>query len=324
MSVIQLPDSYSAMAITEFGDCKVLKLIEKPLQMPGATEVLIKVISASVNPIDVKTRAGLGWAAQQNADNLPMIPGYDCYGQVVATGDEASTLACGDLVTGMVGFPLAAGSYGQYVLALADDLVRVDPKMGQDIAALPLAGLTAYQGLFEFGHLQAGETVVISAAAGGVGHIAVQLATLHGARVIAIASEKNHSMLRQLGADEVINYNQLDQFESLNDIDLWFDLIGGAAALEQLALVGNIKRLVTVPTITAPQVCSSVQDSGCAAQGMLVKPNFSQLTKLVELVENSKLRLNIVKHIDYKQAAEAHRLIEQAKISGKIILTISN
>jgi NADPH:quinone reductase len=196
--------------------------------------------------------------------------------------------------------------------------------LNQDIAALPLAGLTAYQGLFEFGQLQAGETVVISAAAGGVGHIAVQLAALHGADVIAVASEKNHSMLRQLGANQVINYNELSQFKSLNDIDLWFDLIGGDAALEQLGLAGNIKRLVTVPTITAPQICSSVAERGCKAQGMLVKPNKNQLTKLVELVENSKLRLNIVKHLDYKQAAQAHLLVEQAKISGKIVLSVSH
>lgn len=323
MSDIQLPNSYMAMAITEFGDSQVLKLIEKPLKLPAPDEVLIRAISASINPIDLKTRAGLSWAAQQNADKLPMVAGYDCYGEVVAVGESVIDLSCGDLVIGMVGFPLAAGSYAQYVIACADDVVPVSSHSTLDIAALPLAGLTAYQGLFDFGQLQRADTVVISAAAGGVGHIAVQLAALHGANVIAIASEKNHAMLHNLGAKAVVSYNDPSQFASLDNIDLWFDLIGGDAAMAQLESAGHIKRLVTVPTITAEQVCGAVAARGCNAQGMLVKPDKNQLTKLAQLVESSKISLNIVKHLDYNHAPQAHRLIEQAKVSGKIILSIN-
>lgn len=323
MSNFQLPDCFNALAISEFGTADCLKLIEKPLTLPQSGQVLIKAMSASINPIDVKTRAGLGWAAQQNADKLPMVAGYDCFGEVVAVGDDVTEHQCGDAVVGMIGFPLEAGCYAQYVLAKPEDVVAVTAAADVNIAALPLAGLTAYQGLFEHGLLSAGETVVISAAAGGVGHIAVQLAVSHGANVIAIASEKNHQMLLALGAAQVVDYRELSQFESLSNIDLWFDLVGGDAALAQLALVKEIKRLITVPTMSAAEVCLLVESSGCQAQGMLVKPDQDQLTKLVQLVENDKLRLNIVKQLDYKDASEGHVMIEQAKVSGKIVLTIS-
>jgi NADPH2:quinone reductase len=323
MSIIELPKTYSAMAITEFGDVNTLKLIDKPLVLPTAGQVLIKLRAAAVNPIDVKTRAGLGWAAQQNADKLPFVTGYDCFGQVVAIGTGVADLDVEDMVVGMVGFPLDAGCYGQYVIAGSDDLVRVDASADISIAALPLAGLTAYQGLFEFGQLQQGQTVVISAAAGGVGHIAVQLAVMAGANVIAVASEHNHAMLLQLGAAQVINYRELSQFESLTNIDLWFDLIGGDAAIAQLKLVGEVKRLITVPTISAQRICDFLIFKGTVTAGMLVKPDITQLAKLVKLVENTKLRLNIVKYIDFKLAAQAHGLIEQARVSGKIVLTMS-
>jgi len=322
MSFIELPKTYSAMAITKFGAAQTLQLIEKPLQQPGVGEVLIKVTAAAVNPIDVKTRAGLGWAAQQNADKLPMVAGYDCFGQVVAVGAEVSQLSLNDTVVGMVGFPLTAGCYAQYALADADCLSTVGATASAEMAALPLAGLTAHQGLFEFGQLQAGETVVISAAAGGVGHIAVQLAASKGAKVIAVASVHNHQMLMELGAKQVINYHELSQFESLINIDLWLDLVGGDTAIKQLALAGDIKRLVTVPTLSAQAVCESVAAKGTLGQGMLVKPNLDQLNELVKLVENNELRLNIVKKLNFKQAAQAHLLIEQASISGKIILTM--
>ncbi|NRA52756.1 MAG: NADP-dependent oxidoreductase [Gammaproteobacteria bacterium] len=322
MSFIELPTTYNAMAITKFGDADTLRLIERPLQLPATGEVLIKVSSAAVNPIDVKTRAGLGWAAQQNADKLPFVAGYDCYGEVVAVGDGVSEFSEHDMVVGMVGFPLVAGCYAQYVLAQAANVTTVGNDINADIAALPLAGLTAYQGLFEFGQLQAGDTVVISAAAGGVGHIAVQLAAMKGAHVIAVASVHNHQMLSELGATQVINYHELSQFESLTNVDLWLDLIGGDAAIEQLALAGEVKRLVTVPTMSAAAVCNSVTAKGTIGQGMLVKPELTQLIELVELVEKGKLRLNIVKQLDFKLASEAHMLIEQANVSGKIVLTM--
>jgi len=129
-------------------------------------------------------------------------------------------------------------------------------------------------------------------------------------------------MLIELGAKQVINYHELSQFESLTNIDLWLDLVGGEAAIRQLALAGEIKRLVTVPTLSAQAVCQSAAATGTTGQGMLVKPNLGQLNELVKLVENNELRLNIVKKLNFKQAAQAHLLIEQANVSGKIILTM--
>ena len=324
MSNIQLPDTFNAMAITQYGGVEYLQSIEKPLVLPQQSQVLVKVISASVNPIDVKTRAGLGLVAAKNADKLPMVAGYDCYGVIVAIGDKVNDLCCGDLVTGMVGFPLDAGCYAQYVLAEDNHLVKVAADTTLDIAGLPLAGLTAYQGLFEFGNLEAGQTILISGAAGGVGQLAVQLAVLKGATVIAVASEKNHAMLMALGAQRVIDYNELSQFENVGKIDLWFDLVGGDAAVSQMALVSHIVSVVTVPTLSAEKICNMLMPKGTLAQGMLVKPDHVQLTKLVDLVEKGQLRLNISKQLDLSQASYAHTLVEQGKVSGKIILTIQH
>lgn len=327
MSQTQLPKTFMAMAISQFGDPDVLQLIEKPLLMPDAGKVLIRMISASVNPIDVKTRAGIGWAAQQNADHLPMVPGYDCYGQVAAVGSTADDatyrLNVGDYVVGMVGFPLEAGCYGQYVIADADDLVNLVGEHDPGIAALPIAGLTAWQGLFEHGQLERGERVVISAAAGGVGQVAVQLAVDAGAEVIAVASEKNHARLLELGVSQVIDYHKPEQFNGIADIDLWFDLIGGESSLDQLSRVDKIQRLVTVPTVSAGRVCEFAKEKDCEVQGMLVHRDQPQLTHLVTLLEDHRLHLNVVKQLDFKQAARAHQLLERGQISGKIILEMS-
>ncbi len=327
MSQTQLPKTFMAMAISQFGDPDVLQLIEKELHMPDAGKVLIRVISASVNPIDVKTRAGIGWAAQQNADHLPMVPGYDCYGQIAAVGSTADDvtyrLNVGDHVVGMVGFPLEAGCYGQYVIADAEELVNLVGEHEPDIAALPVAGLTAWQGLFEHGQLERGDRVVISAAAGGVGLIAVQLAIDAGAEVIAVASEKNHARLLEFGVSQVIDYHKPEQFNDITDIDLWFDLIGGESALDQLSRVDKIQRLVTVPTVSAGRVCEFAKAKGCEVQGMLVHRDQPQLTHLVSLLEDHRLQLNIAKKLDFTQAARAHQLIERGQISGKIILELS-
>lgn len=327
MPKTQLPKTFMAMAIGQFGEPDVLQLIEKELLMPEAGKVLIRVISASVNPIDVKTRAGVGWAAQQNAENLPMVPGYDCYGQITAVGSTADDvtyrLNVGDYVVGMVGFPLKAGCYGQYVIADAEDLVNLVGEHEPDIAALPVAGLTAWQGLFEHGQLERGERVLISAAAGGVGQLAVQLAVDAGAEVIAVASEKNHDRLLELGVSQVIDYHKPEQFNGLDDIELWFDLIGGEAALDQLARVDRIQRLVTVPTVSAGRVCEFAKAKGCEVQGMLVHRDQPQLTHLVSLLEDHRLHLNVVKRLDFKQAARAHQLLERGQLSGKIILEMS-
>ncbi|MDP2562394.1 NADP-dependent oxidoreductase [Psychrobium sp. 1_MG-2023] len=318
-----LPSQFNAMAIKEFGAAEVLTLMQLPLPQLDAGQVLVKSNAASINPIDYKTRAGLGWAAQQNADKLPMVLGYDCLGEVVAVADDVEGFNVGDKVLGMVGFPLNAGAYGEYVSVESKDIIKVSGQASSDLAALPLIGLTAMQGLFSHGNLIAGETVVISGASGSVGFLAVQLALAAGANVVALASSVSNPMLEALGDVQVIDYKTPQALSQLSTVNLWFDLVGGVAAISQLELVENVERLVTVPTITASEVCDSVANKGVEGQGMLVSPDINQLTKLVQMVENQQLRLNIAKIIDFKLAANAHQALESGEIKGKVVLEFS-
>lgn len=320
MSLNNLPTHFHAMAVSQFGGPQQLSLISLPRPTLVHGQVLIRMKATSINPIDYKTRAGLGWAAAQNKDKLPFVLGYDCFGEVVELGDNVSEFSLGDQVVGLVGFPLEAGAYGEYVVADMQHVVSVSAQQSADICALPVCGLTAQQGLFDIGLLESGQKVVISGAGGAVGSIAVQLALAAGAEVIAVAHSRDHARLALLGAMTLIDYQVEAAFESLDNIDLWFDLIGGDIAIKQLTAVANIKRLVSVPTITAPQVCACVETKGTSAQGMLITPDKNSLTKLVSMVEKQQLKLNIVKHLNYKDAALAHQQLESGEVKGKIAL----
>jgi len=320
MSQNKLPTQYQAMAVTQFGGPQVLKLTTREMPILDSGEVLVKTIAASINPIDYKTRAGLGWAAEYNKDNLPFVLGYDCFGEVVAVADNTSSLTVGDKVIGLVGFPRQAGAYGEYVATPASAVVKVSYLQSRELAALPVAGITAAQGLFEFGQLKALQTVLISGAAGAVGYLAVQLALREGAKVIAVANAKDHKMLSALGPMTLIDYNQLDDFSTVGAIDLWFDLIGGDKACAQLAQVATVRRLVTVPSITAPAVIDAVVVKGTHAQGMLITQDTNRLKKLALMVEKGELKLNIAKYMNFDQAALAHHQLENGQVKGKIVL----
>lgn len=313
--------TYTAMAITAYGPAEMLHPMTLPQPQPAKGQVLLKTLAAGVNPIDAKTRAGLGKVATARAGDLPWVPGYDCCGEIVALGEAVEGLTVGQRVAGMVGFPLAAGCYSEFILATSDSVVPVAPSIGNSAAAgLPLAGLTAWQALFDSGRLAAGDEVVISAAAGGVGHLAVQLAVEAGATVTALASEKNHHWLTELGAARVLDYNHSEQLAEIDQVDLWLDLIGGHAATHQMAEAGGITRVVTLPTVTAPEVIAAAEQLGAVATGMLVAPDLIALTELFSRLEKGALRLNISKEYPLIEAAYAHQWIEAGQSGGKVIL----
>ncbi|OIQ46658.1 MAG: hypothetical protein BM565_10550 [Gammaproteobacteria bacterium MedPE] len=317
-----LPSTFNAIELSQFGDVEQLTMAKISLVPLAANEVRVKNTATSINPIDFKTRQGLGWAAQENADKLPMVLGYDAVGTVVEVGADVSEFKVGDSVIGFVGFPLKAGCYSEYIIAQREELVVV-ARHYNALAGLPLAGLTAYQGLFEHGKLKSGETVLISGASGGVGYLAVQLALNAGAKVIAVAGKHNHAKLQELGDVTVVDYQQSDVFEELPAIDLWFDLIGGEPAILQLTAANALERLVTVPSVSKDFVCDSVLGKASESTGMLVKGDKEQLTNLVRAVENNNLRLNIGKYMMLSQVQEAHRLAESGTLSGKIVLTMN-
>lgn len=313
--------SYMAIEFENFGDTDELQVVTRNALELLPNEVRVRNFATSINPIDFKTRQGLGWAAAQNADKLPMILGYDVAGEVIEKGEAVTEFSIGDSVVGFIGFPLKAGAYSQQVIATEQELTKT-VKHDNAYAALPLAGLTAYQGLFEIGKLKVGETVLIAGASGGVGYLAVQLALNAGAKVIAVASTTNHKILTDLGDVDVIDYKVLNDFNTLPDVDLWLDLIGGENAISQLTAANSVSRLVTIPTITKDQVCEALASKLSSADGMLVTLSKSQLTILTKAVENGDLRLNIGKYIDYNDAIIAHQLAESGDVNGKIVITL--
>ncbi len=313
----------SVLQVTSYGDVSCLKFSQETLDLPLADdEAKVKVLVVSVNPIDTKIRQGTNFAAKTRGNRLPWVIGYDMAGEIIALPrDYQGDFKIGDKVCGMVGFPLEAGAYtsvGNFKLA---DLVKIPENCTiKQAGALPIAGLTAYQALFEVGKLQRDETVVISAAAGGVGHIAVQLAKDAGARVLAIASKVNHPFLRKLGADEVADYANDECLRWQSEADLVIDLVGGQSAISNLSLLNINSRMVSVPTMSYQAVKLAATNLSSEVLGMVVKPNLKELQDLLEKIAQKKLYVHISESFYLKDGAKAHTIIEDGHTVGKIIL----
>ncbi|WP_111493858.1 MULTISPECIES: NADP-dependent oxidoreductase [Marinobacter] len=304
-----------------FGEADELKLAEAEHPVPAAGEVCIRVAGAGLNPIDWKTRKGLGFAAQQIKDALPWTPGYDVAGTVTDVGEGVHTLAAGDRVMGMIGFPTQGGGYAEYALARADELILVPEELPLiDAGALPLAALTAWQGLFEMGQLKADDKVLIHAGAGGVGHLAVQFARARGAHVIATASGANADFLATLGADEVIDYTSDDFVDACYGLDLVLDLVGGDTGKRSLHTLAEQGVLVTIPTVTADPIITEAENMGLKAHGMTVRPDIFHLEEIAELIEDGDVRLHIDEAFPLAEAAAAHRRLETGHVRGKLVL----
>ncbi|MFM5180844.1 NADP-dependent oxidoreductase [Aeromonas veronii] len=312
------------LQITAFGDPSVLKLNPSLDKVPADGEVRVRICFAGVNPIDAKTRAGLGWAAAQNKDNLPWTPGYDVSGVVEKLGPGVTSLVEGDLVCGMVGFPLSAGGYGESVVASESELVKLDGVSLQQGAALPLAGLTAWQGLLEHGALQRGQRVLILAGAGGVGHLAVQFASAYGAEVVVTASQDNHGFLHGLGARWMVDYHDANWPAEVvaggGQFDLVLDLVGGESGKAVLACVKSGGRLVTVPTITAQLIKDAGAAAGIEVVGMLVHPDQQQLGQMLMLLRQGEVKVNLAGEFPLAEGALAHQAIEGGHVRGKLLL----
>lgn len=304
-----------------FGDRDVLQLVEAPVAVPQDGEVLIRVHGAGLNPIDWKTRKGLGFAARQIEDSLPWTPGYDAAGEVVAVGPGVSTLAPGDRVMGMIGFPAGGGGYAEYALARADELAIVPEELDLVAAgAVPLAALTAWQGLFEMGELESGQKILIHAGAGGVGHFAVQFALERGAHVIATASARNRDFLAELGVHEVIDYHTTDFVDECYGLDMVLDLMGGEIGKRSLHTLGEKGVLITIPTVTADDIVSAAEDMGLRAHGMTVRPDVFHLEEIAELIEDGDVRVHIDQAFALSEVAAAHERLEGGHVRGKLVL----
>jgi len=329
-----------AVQLHEFGGPEVLRYEDVAVPDIAEDQVLVRVHAVGVNPPDWYLRDGYRMLPPewQPALHFPVIPGTDISGEVAAVGAAVRDFQVGDAVFGMVRFPSYGDSaaYAEYVAAPAGDLARKPAGIDHlHAAAAPMAALTAYQFLIDLGHdvanpLQpgkhqpvplAGKTVLINGAAGGVGHLALQLAKLHGATVIAVASGGHQAFLRGLGADRFIDYTKGALADAVDGVDLVLDTVGGAAATRFLPLIKRGGALFPVFPLGFDGADEAAR-LGVTVSATQVRSNGAQLAVLGELMEAGKLQVAIDSRFALQDAAAAHARAANGHIRGKIVLTV--
>ena len=310
-----------AAILNEYGGPEVLAIAQMPLPQPIPTEVQVEVRAAGVNPVDFKTRAGKGMASILGKP--PVCLGWDVSGVVTESPPGVTRFRVGDEVFGMPWFPRQAGAYAEFVTAPARHFATKPAVLAhEEAAALPLAGLTAWQIVVDTIALEAGADLLIHGAAGGVGHLAVQIAKARGANVFASARAEQADWLRGLGADLVVDYRS-ERFEDhVADLDAVIDLTGtyGERSLSVLRPGGM---LVSVPSGVSQQLLDLAANLGKRATGFLVEPDPVGLAGLCHLVEAGRLQVRVDRVFDLAEAAAAHRLAEAGHGGGKIVLRVS-
>jgi NADPH:quinone reductase-like Zn-dependent oxidoreductase len=304
-----------AVRLHQYGAAENLVYEETQRPEPRAGEALVRVRATGVNPVDWKTRNGRGVSGPPDA---PIILGWDIAGVVEEVGSGVDQFATGEEVFGMVRFPEFGNAYADYVAAPASDLARKPANISfAEAAAAPLVTLTAWQALFDAAQLQAGQTVLIHAAAGGVGHVAVQLAKWKGARVFGTASARNADFLRGLGVDQVIDYTRERFEEVVRAVDVVLDTQGGAMQQRSFAVLKPGGMLVSIAETPNRALA---QRYGVRTARIRVRPSGEQMAQIAQLLESRNLRMEVARTFPLAEAAEAHRLSETGHTRGKIVL----
>ncbi|MFI0483195.1 NADP-dependent oxidoreductase [Actinomadura sp. 9N215] len=297
------------------GGPEVLGVVEVERPEPGPTEVLVRVRAAGVNPTDWKHRVGGGFLVP------PFVLGWDVSGVVEKTGVGVTIHRPGDEVFGMLRYPFGGGSHAEYVVAPSRTFVAKPPEIDHvQAAALPLAGLTAWQALVDTAEVKRGQRVLIHAAAGGVGHLAVQIAKHMGAHVIGTASAPKHDFLRGLGVDEPIDYRETDFADAVADVDVVLDTIGGDYGPRSLRTLRRGGVLVSLVLSRLDAI--DAERAGVRAESLLVEPDFHAMTRLAALAAAGSLRAEIDSVFPLEDAAKAHERGETGRVAGKIVLTV--
>jgi NADPH:quinone reductase-like Zn-dependent oxidoreductase len=304
-----------AVRIHSFGGPETLAIEDVPRPQPRDDELLVRVKAASVNPVDYKIRTG----QYAKREQLPIPLGRDVSGTVARCGTQVRDWEEGDEVFAML--PAERGGYAEYVTIKASQSALKPTNLDHEhAAAVPLAGLTAWQGLFEHGQLKSGQRVLIHGAAGGVGHFAVQLAKAAGAaEVIATATSDDAQFLRELGADRIIDYRSQPFEDLLQDIDLIFDLVGGETQERSWTVLKRGGTLVS--TLDQP---SQEKARARAARGLsyLTQPNATQLAEIGRLIDAGKVRPYIDEHYTLNDIAKAQQHLEHEHARGKTVVTV--
>ncbi|MFC8449897.1 NADP-dependent oxidoreductase [Kitasatospora sp. NPDC057223] len=306
-------------AITQraLGGPEVLERTVTARPVPGPGEILVRVRAAGLNPVDLAVRAGhfplLG--------EPPFSLGWDAAGTVEEVGAGVTRFAAGDEVFGMPGFPQAGNAYAEYLAAPAAQFeLRPGVLPVTEAGALPLSGLTAYQALVGIAQVGPGRRVLVHAASGGVGHLAVQIAKARGAYVIGTARGEKHALLKALGADELIDHTLTAFDTAVRDVDVVFDLVGGEYARRSAAVLRPGGLIVSAMGHNPGLTPEEAQQLGVRFEVMSVRPSEPDLAALRGLVEAGLLRVNVGLTLPLADAAQAHRTAAEGGVTGKLVL----
>ncbi|EPD69581.1 NADP-dependent oxidoreductase [Streptomyces sp. HGB0020] len=300
------------------GGPEVLTIEDAPEPRPLPTEVLVRVRAIGLNPLEARLRQGefpmLG--------EPPFVLGWDISG-VVEDAPRTWRFRPGDEVFGMPLFPQAAKGYAEFVASPALHLVRKPASLTHiEASALPIVGLTAWQGLVDLGGVTEGDRVLVHGGGGGVGHVAIQIAKAFGAYVITTAGGSKREFVEGLGADEVIDYTSVDFAETVGGIDLVLDTIGGDAVERSLGVLRPGGHLVTAVAEEDLTLAAKYESAGMRFSGIAVDPDPVALRGLVDLVERGELRVHVQETFPFERVADAHRALEEGHLQGKLVLTL--
>jgi NADPH:quinone reductase-like Zn-dependent oxidoreductase len=310
-----------AIVLKEPGDTSQLVIENITTPTPGKNEVLIKTRAFSVNPVDIKTRSGKAYYNQLK-EQPPIILGWDVSGKITEVGAEVAKFKVGDEVFGMVNFPGHGKAYAEYVLAPADHLALKPANISHaEAAATTLAALTAWQVLSQQAKLRSGERIMIQAASGGVGHFAVQLAKYLGAYVIGVSSTANEQFVRELGADEHIDYTKSPFEESVKNVDVVFDALGAQTASRSLPVLKRGGRMIAIAGILE-ETKKLAEEKNITASNYLVHSSGEDMKMLAQLLQEEKLKPHISNELPFENITDAHKQIESGRTKGKVVVTM--
>lgn len=309
-----------AARIHEYGNPDVLVYEDAPIPVLGWGEVLVRVEAVGINPVDWKTRAGSGVSGRYG-NAFPLIIGWDISGVVEAVEENVNKFRIGDAVFGMVRFPDIGSAYAQYVAAPQAHLALKPKNIDHtQAAAFPLASLTAWEALFETGNLIKDERVLVQGAAGGVGHLAVQLAKWKGAHVIGTGSTNNVDFLRELGVDEVVDYSKTRFEDVVAPVDMALSCVGGELLTRSFAVIKEGGRLVSIAGKPDQQEADKRQ---VKADSILVRPVERHLKEIAKLIETGHLNTVVTQVFRLAEANKAHAFAENRELRrGKIVLKV--
>jgi NADPH:quinone reductase-like Zn-dependent oxidoreductase len=306
-----------AIRIHEFGGPDVLELEDIAIPKPTDDEVLIKVYASSVNPVDQKIFAGK--SQEKFPTKFPLTIGWDVSGVIEQAGDKVRHFNVGDEVYGRP-YPTKNGAFAEYIVIKADQ-VSFKPRSIDHLnaAAIPLSGLTAWQGLFKYGQLQKDQKVLIHAASGGVGSFAVQFAKWKGAYVIGTGSAENLAFIKQLGADEAIDYKNERFEEKVQDADLVFDLIGGDTQKRSLQVLKEGGRLITT---VKPEYQDEAKEKHIHLESFTAQAYTEDLKQIADLVDGGMISPVVSAVMSLEDAKQAEILNAKGNTRGKIVIKV--